>query len=688
MQSRFVIITLLCALLGSALCDLHSDFLREVNEIAEAEVSDDRTIIHDKTDAHIVAAQTDKSALGSVPMLSKAVANDPNYKQHFLDEVSHMNGLESSHRDNDSAHAEALLKQKNDIAKEQKDLARKEAKLAAMNQLAAIRKRLAALKKDEAAYNSQAKAQAALAFKDAFHAQTERAADHHHHQSLSARSVPKPPPISFNWNPAGTHFFHPHRSVSFVLKPGTFAVTYGDGSRVGGQIGEDIVQLGNYFRKTKFGLITDCNDGSFNNIDGILGLGLPMNAITSGINTPLFTALTDRFLPAGADNHILKVRKFTIFSSNHAAELQLGGTDPACIDEQMVHVPSLSTAEYSVPVESMKLGGIELLSFARPAEGNYVPAILDSGASCIVMPDSVIGGQLTASPMQIFSGIKDKKGLSIYIKIKGSIFEIPFENWYRPNAPKGGHTCLQPSAPGDHGIILGDVIFRSMVVEFDLTHPSHPQIGLAARNEFYKPVGDGSGDGSKVPLYKEDRDAGQMQISIRKLRASRTGRGTVEHLPITVDYMQTAMYVKVSVGSPKQEFKVLVDTGSSDFAVFSHPYQPETLQARDEENDLFNHHGAMHDLQKYRSHAMRSWHSPPRVRADENLVNSIGSRAMQNARLSTQEHFGDGGSTVPFSSFSFGFIVACAFVVAVLFVGISRRNWLVNRISRMYGSMQ
>ena len=145
-----------------------------------------------------------------------------------------------------------------------------------------------------------------------------------------------------------------------------------------------------------------------------------------------------------------------------------------------------------------------------------------------------------------------------------------------------------------------------MVVEFDLTHPSHPHIGLAARNEFYKPVqpGDVGGDGSKVPIYKEERNAGQMQISIRKLRASRTGRGSVEHLPVTVDYMQTAMYVKVSVGSPKQDFKVLVDTGSSDFAVFSHTYKPETMQAREQEDNLYSSGGAMSDLQKYRSHAM------------------------------------------------------------------------------------
>jgi hypothetical protein len=595
MPRRLVVFVLLCAFICSAVSDLHSDFLREVIEIAEAEVSDDRTIIHQKTDANIIAAHSDP-----IPVMSKAVASDPDYKQHFLAEVSSMNGQESAHKDDDSAHAQSLLKEKDEIAKEQKDLAEKEAKLAAMNQLAAIRKRLAALKKDEADYDAKAKAQVVKAYGEALAAKNDHSAKH---KSRMARAVDKPPPIDFGWNPARSHFFHPHRSVSFVLKPGSFVVTYGDGSKVAGQVGEDIVQLGNYFRKTKFGLITECNDASFNGIDGILGLGLPMNAMTSGIDTPLFTALTDRFLPAGADNHILKVRKFTIFSSDHAAELQLGGTDPACIDEQMIHVPSLSTAEYSVPVESMKLGGIELLSFAHPAAGNFVPAILDSGASCIVMPDSSIGGQLTASPMQIFSGIKDKKGLSIYIKIKGSIFEIPFDNWYRPNAPKGGHTCLQPSAPGDHGIILGDVIFRSMVVEFDLTHPSHPQIGLAARNEFYKPVQEGA-DASKLRIYKEERDSGQMQISLRKLRASHTGRGTVEHLPVTVDYMQTAMYVKVSVGSPKQDFKVLVDTGSSDFAVFSHPYKPETLQARDEEDSMFNHHGAMKDLQKYRTHAM------------------------------------------------------------------------------------
>jgi hypothetical protein len=61
---------------------------------------------------------------------------------------------------------------------------------------------------------------------------------------------------------------------------------------------------------------------------------------------------------------------------------------------------------------------------------------------------------------------------------------------------------------------------------------------------------------------------------------------------------------------------------------------------------------------------------------------------MKNVRLSTQEQFSDGGSALSLSSLSsFGLVVACALVVVVLFVGISRRNRLVNRISRMYGTI-
>jgi hypothetical protein len=67
-------------------------------------------------------------------------------------------------------------------------------------------------------------------------------------------------------------------------------------------------------------------------------------------------------------------------------------------------------------------------------------------------------------------------------------------------------------------------------------------------------------------------------------------------------------------------------------------------------------------------------------------VNSIGSRAMKNVRLSTQEDFSDRAPLL--GSSSLASVVACALVVVVLFFGISRRSWLLNRIPRMYGTVR
>ena len=161
MPSRLFVFALLCAVFGTVFADVHSDFLREVNAIAKAEVSDGRTITADKTDSSIINTGSSHIASVSVPELSKAVASDPNYKQHFLAEISSMNGQEAHHQDDDSAHANALLKEQRDIVKEQQDLAQKEAHLVALKKLAASRERLSALKRDEAAYYAKAKAEAA-----------------------------------------------------------------------------------------------------------------------------------------------------------------------------------------------------------------------------------------------------------------------------------------------------------------------------------------------------------------------------------------------------------------------------------------------------------------------------------------------------------------------------------------------
>ena len=67
---------------------------------------------------------------------------------------------------------------------------------------------------------------------------------------------------------------------------------------------------------------------------------------------------------------------------------QLGGYDRASTNADMVYVPTTSTTEYSVNVQSLTFGGIELLNWRDPSVPNAIPAILDTGTTCLVIPDS------------------------------------------------------------------------------------------------------------------------------------------------------------------------------------------------------------------------------------------------------------------------------------------------------------
>lgn len=90
-----------------------------------------------------------------------------------------------------------------------------------------------------------------------------------------------------------TNPFHPSLSLSFahVLFLG-FSLTYADAAGLRGYIAQDIVQLGRYYAKTKFGCIRHCASADFDGIDGILGLGMPDAALAS-IPEPLLFAISD-----------------------------------------------------------------------------------------------------------------------------------------------------------------------------------------------------------------------------------------------------------------------------------------------------------------------------------------------------------------------------------------------------------
>jgi len=407
--------------------------------------------------------------------------------------------------------------------------------------------------------------------------------------------------------------FHPAKSLSFahVLFLG-FSLLYADTAGLRGYIGQDVVQLGRYYAKTKFGCITHCDSSDFNGIDGILGLGMPDAALAS-IPEPLFFALSDE-TGDPANQYILNRRIFTLVGTDSAAELHLGGFDPHSTAHDMKYIRTTSPAEYSVPVSSITLGGHEFLNFASAAQAagrTSIPGILDSGTSCLVVPDSTLDGLFLESPYtRMMKNLE--RGEPLYITIGEHQFKIDFHHWWLyPNEKP----CIQAGPEGFEGILLGDVVFRALVVMFDLTHPRHPVIGLAPRNPGYRLVVEGCSHVNDFKGCVEEAGPGLGPMTSIKMSVSKRhsrGHGSTylraalekinniqeraleeahgeglnsEGFPdlspsggdklltkVPVDfYQQTQYFVNVSVGTPRQTRTVILDTGSSVFSIFCDP---------------------------------------------------------------------------------------------------------------------
>ena len=350
--------------------------------------------------------------------------------------------------------------------------------------------------------------------------------------------------------------FDPGQSLSFARELfATFALSYADTSLLTGYVGRDIVQLGHYYAMTRFGCALDCNDVHFNGIDGILGLGMPDAALQS-IPTPLIFALSNDRGGLEGQNYVneraMHQRKFAFLSTAISGELQLGGYDRASTNADMVYVPTTSTTEYSVLVQSLTFGGIELLNWRDRSAPNAIPAILDTGTTCLVIPDTLLGGRVTSKPYSKFYDIMTK-GMSFYITIDGHLFEIPFQFWWQKvnDAP-----CVQKTPASYDGILLGDVVFQSLVIEFDLSKPKKPLIGVAPRNPLYKPTPAGQVDALKIPLIKRS----SRGVFVQDPKSDKYRHG-VDDVPVAMSASRTAFLANISIGSPRQPFTVLLDTG-------------------------------------------------------------------------------------------------------------------------------
>eukprot|EP00802_Teleaulax_amphioxeia_P011055 Tamp_11085.p1 GENE.Tamp_11085~~Tamp_11085.p1 ORF type:complete len:525 (-),score=133.37 Tamp_11085:383-1957(-) len=385
--------------------------------------------------------------------------------------------------------------------------------------------------------------------------------------------------------------FNPAASKSIkYIKHGQFFLQYADNSNLKGYEATDIVQFGDFYTFTKFGGITTCNSPDFQRVNGILGFGLPQQMPmelpgmpSPQLPLPLLFDLTDPRVKDNAKNHMLKKRAFSFFSTDDQAEIQLGGIDPDSIIGDFQLTTTIQPNDYAVPVHSVKFGDVELLQFSNPnlkvpigCQGDechppFLAGILDSGTSCLVLPDAPVPGMLSNKPFTQWKHMiggntkKPSKHDTFHINIAGKVYDIPYSDWYITQGSDSDQSCIQRMPGGMPMVLVGDVLFRRYVVMFDLTSfPGPVTIGIGKRNPNYKLATEHEYV-KKIPAVKSPAQV------ITETKAIKKGY----HYPIAADrvpvvnHESTQYFVNVSIGTPRQKMPVIFDTGSSVFGVFS-----------------------------------------------------------------------------------------------------------------------
>ena len=405
---------------------------------------------------------------------------------------------------------------------------------------------------------------------------------------------------------AGQVLYQPGRSASFVAhKEMPFTVQYADANAIEAIACEDYVQLGEYKARVPFACFMKSTSPQLKDVDGVAGFGIPkLGANGETLPMPLLWALTD---PRNVESNAKGLkRRYSFFATRDHAEVQLGGFDPQSVKGgKMEHIKSLTPGEFVIPVESIKVGrtregAVEILRFKdalgpdahgithydtmiakkQEAAENFIPAVLDTGTSCLVLPSNDHGGMLDSAPFQLFvkhfqrppglfsaahaqllnegHKVGESTGTSVFMTVSGKELMLPYETLLITGTDK---PCVRGSPPLQQGsIILGDVFFRQYSVLFDMDGASRATpatIGLAEINPAYKIIPKAS---PIIPVEEIGSPLIRMHVH----------RG-VDKLPIEDNQKGTQYYVQLTIGTPPQLFKMAFDTGSSTLGVFTSP---------------------------------------------------------------------------------------------------------------------
>lgn len=302
--------------------------------------------------------------------------------------------------------------------------------------------------------------------------------------------------------------FDARKSSTFTLvdkkhawdQESTMVASYADRSYLKFLTAQDMVRLGPYRVESRFGVIEHSESLEFRRCDGILGMGysdLEHSACFFRTMTSLARPSWKIFQPQSAVT--LRRRQFSFVANEFLGELQLGGYDEDSISEAPFYTRMLNDTGYGVEVSSIMYNGVQILDWSARYKGAALLSILDTGSSCIMLPNKTYNGTYRKSPFMTFQDESSREpGLDLDITFGVchkmceawwnahlsnatsrccKNFTIPAKRWMYP----GG--CVQPF--NDMNVlILGDPIFRSMLVLHDLEPPVY-RVGLAPIHPHY-----------------------------------------------------------------------------------------------------------------------------------------------------------------------------------------------------------
>lgn len=315
-------------------------------------------------------------------------------------------------------------------------------------------------------------------------------------------------------------------------------------------------QLGKFSGHGALGAITYCNSPDFQGVSGIVGIGLPLPQIHAPDIRGMIFPNTDMPPPLhfqlSESNPALR-RTLAFTASHTSAELQLGGYDEKSVTGPFVTMQALNPRSYMVLGTELRFGDDVLLG----GDAAHFPVLLDSGSSCIVMPGTDHDHPFATWMKRVKNTKTPSSHASFFVKMGGHTFEIPYHTWYI-NDPTVMQSCVQ-SGSGFQGLILGDVLFRTHVVMFDASaYPSSVMIGIGKQNPGYK-IGAAHPSIQKVVASKAGSSSGKSSFAAP----------AASDVVAVKNFQNCQFFVNISVGSPRQELTVILDSGSSVFAIFS-----------------------------------------------------------------------------------------------------------------------